>query len=104
MTEETKIVEQLVVLFPALAAWTIVALVALIAAGGGLAVRMFMRRLKKQDDTLAEIKNLLASEVGKLREMHHDIDVRVARLEEHRRLDNYGRRWDDANHNGGGGE
>lgn len=114
MNEETKIVEQLVVLFPALAAWIIVALVGLIAAGGGVAFRSFFRRLREQDVAAAafraestvalrEIKELLASEIGKLREMHHDVDVRVARLEEHRRLDNFGRRWDDPTHNHVGG-
>ena len=81
MTEEAKIVEQLVVLFPTVAAWLIVGLVALIAAGGGIAVRKFMARLDSQDSTLGQIKELLASEIGKLRELHHDIDKRVVRLE-----------------------
>lgn len=101
MTPEHEVVEQIVVLFPVLAAWLIVALVAVIATGGAFAVRKFLFRMDRQDVALGDIKELLASEVSKLREMHHDIDVRVARLEEHRRLDNYGRRWDDQNHNGG---
>lgn len=81
MSEETRIVEQIVVMFPSLAAWLIVALVGAIATGGGLAVRMFMGRMKNQDAMLGEIKELLASEIGKLRELHHDIDKRVVRLE-----------------------
>lgn len=101
MSPEHEVVEQIVVLFPVLAAWLIVALVAIIATGGALAVRKFLSRMDRQDIALGDIKELLASEVSKLREMHHDIDVRVARLEEHRRLDNYGRRWDDQTHNGG---
>ena len=97
MSEETRIVEQIVVQFPSLAAWIIVGLVGAIAAGGGWAIKKFIERLDS-------IEALLSSEIKTLRELHHDMDVRVARLEEHRRLDNYGRRWDDANHNGGGGE
>jgi hypothetical protein len=91
---ESQVVEQIVVMFPSLAAWLIVLLVGTIAAGGALAVRKFIARL----DT---IEGLLASEIKSLREMHHGIEVRVARLEEHRRLGDYGRRWDDPNHNGG---
>ena len=87
---DPQAVEQIVFLFPALAAWMIVFLVAVIVTGGAFAVRKFILRL----DT---IEKLLASEIKTLRELHHDMDVRVARLEEHRRLDNYGRRWDDQN-------
>lgn len=81
MNGESKIVEQIVVMFPSLAAWLIVGLVGVIVAGGGLAVRKFMSRLDSQDNTLGQIKELLASEIGKLRELHHDIDKRVVRLE-----------------------
>lgn len=93
MIPETRVVEQIVIQFPALAAWLIVFLVVVIVAGGGWAVKKFIQRLDA-------IESLLSSEIKTLREMSHDMDVRVARLEEHRRLDNYGRRWDDQSHNG----
>lgn len=94
--------EQIVVMFPSLAAWLIVALVGLIAAGGGLAVRKFMSRLDSQDSTLGQIKELLASEIGKLRELHHDIDKRVVRLEAQAdSTSKWGRRAGDADGNPG---
>lgn len=99
---DAAVVEQIVVMFPALAAWTIVLLVGVIAAGGAFAVKKFLGRMDTQDTALQDIKVLLASEVKQLREMHHGMDVRVARLEEYRRLENYGRRAGD--HSGGGAE
>lgn len=78
---ETAIVEQFIVQFPTAAAWLIVALLGLIGTGLGLMGRKFMARLDSQDATLGQIKELLASEIGKLRELHHDIDKRVVRLE-----------------------
>lgn len=93
------VVEQLVIQFPSLAAWLIVGLVAIIAGGGALATRKFLARLDTQDDSLRKIEELLASEIGKLREMHHDVDKRVVRLEA-QSAENRGRRWDDHNHNG----
>ena len=44
-------------------------------------VRQFIIRMDKQDHALEDIRDLLASEVGKLREMQHSIDKRVIRLE-----------------------
>lgn len=81
MTEEAKIVEQLVVLFPTVAAWLIVGLVALIAAGGAFAVRKFMARLDTQDAALNKIANLLSAKFDELREHGHAIEKRVVRLE-----------------------
>lgn len=103
MSEETRIVEQLVVLFPALAAWTIVALISVIVAGGALAARLFFKRLREQDKAAAEfrqesaialreIKDLLASEIGKLREADYHIKERVVRIETHIGLD-VGPKW-----------
>lgn len=94
------VVEQLVIQFPTLAAWLIVGLVAIIAFGGALATRKFLARLDTQDESLRKIEELLASEIGKLREMHHDIDRRVVRLEVQNE-EKRGRRWDDQDHNGG---
>lgn len=98
---EPKVIEQLVVLFPALAAWSIVVMLAMIGSGVAFLARKFLMRLDVQDDTLRDIKNLLASEVGKLRELHHDIDRRVVRLESLQDAEGskWGRRRDD--HNGG---
>jgi hypothetical protein len=99
MTEEAKIVEQLVVLFPTVAAWLIVGLVALIAAGGAMAVKKFMARLDTQDNTLNKIAELLASEIGKLRDKDHAIETRVVRIETHVGIDagpKWGRRAADS--------
>ncbi len=99
MTEEAKIVEQLVVLFPTVAAWLIVGLVALIAAGGAIAVKKFMARLDTQDNTLNKIAELLASEIGKLRDKDHAIETRVVRIETHVGIDagpKWGRRAADS--------
>lgn len=85
--EGRVIVEQLVVLFPALAAWVIVALVGAIAAGGAMAVRKFLTRLDAQDLTLNRISELLASEIGKLRDKDHAIETRVVRIETHVGID-----------------
>lgn len=100
---ETRVIEQFVVQFPAVAAWLIVALLAALTGGAALMGRRFMARLDTQDNTLIEIKNLLASEIGKLRELHHDIDKRVVRLEAVQSAEGvkYGRRADD--HFGGQG-
>lgn len=104
MSEEHRIVEQLVVLFPTLAAWLIVALVALIAAGGAMAVKKFMARLDTQDTTLNKIAELLASEIGKLRDKDHQIETRVVRIETHVGIDGgpkWGRRAGDQDGNPG---
>lgn len=104
-------VQTIVVQFPALAAWLIVALVLVIATGGAIATNMartsvknFLARMDAQDKSLGEIKELLASEVQKLRELHHDIDKRVGKLETFRDMmqadQRFGRRWEDQNHNG----
>lgn len=92
---ETAPVEQIVVMFPSLAAWLIVTLVGAIAFGGGWAVKKFISRLDA-------IESLLSSEIKTLREMQHATDVRVATIEGHLRANNIGRRWDDAQHNGVG--
>ena len=91
--------EQVVVMFPSLAAWLIVALVGVIATGGGWAVKKFMHRLDTQDETLNKIADLLASEISKLREADHDIEKRVVRIETHVGIDlvpPYRRRATDA--------
>lgn len=90
---EPQVVEQIVLQFPALAAWLIVFLVGVIVAGGGLAVTMFIKRL-------VSIEGLLSSEIKTLRAMHHEIDNRVVWLEASLGK-KYGRRWDDQEHNGG---
>lgn len=100
MDGQAQIVERLVVLFPSLAAWAIVGLLVLIGLIVAALGRKFLSRMDAQDTALGDIKELLASEVKQLREMHHGMDVRVARLEEYRRLENYGRRAGD--HAGGG--
>lgn len=99
MTEEAKIVEQLVVLFPTVAAWLIVGLVALIAAGGAFAVRKFMARLDTQDAALNKIANLLSTKFDELREHGHAIEKRVVRIETHVGIDagpKWGRRAADS--------
>lgn len=64
-----------------LAAWMLVviggAFVSILAYGG----KLLLNRLDTQDETLAAIRDLLASEVKTLREMHHDIDLRVTKIE-----------------------
>lgn len=98
MSEETRIVEQLVVLFPTLAAWLIVGLIALIAAGGAYAVQKFMVRLDTQDAALNKIANLLSSKFDELREHGHAIEKRVVRIETHVGIDSvpkWGRRAGD---------
>jgi len=44
-------------------------------------IRQFIFRMSRQEAALADIRDLLASEVSKLREMQHDLDKRVIRLE-----------------------
>lgn len=73
--------EQLVIAFPALAAWLIVAIGASMLALVGFGGRKMLDRLDSQDTALEQIRQLLASEVHKLREMQHGIDVRLVRLE-----------------------
>lgn len=88
MAPETQVVEQFVVMFPSAAAWLLVIMVGVIGTGIGVGGRKFLKRLDSQDTsldmqnkTLAQIKDLLASEIAKLREMHHDMDKRVIVLE-----------------------
>jgi Tfp pilus assembly protein PilO len=87
------VVEQIVVQFPAAAAWLIVTLVGAIVLGGGWAVKKFIGRLDA-------IESLLSSEIKTLREMQHATDVRVATLEGQLRANSFGRRWDDSSRNG----
>lgn len=58
------------------------------------------RRLDNQDATMRDIRSLLESEVKQLREMHHDIDVRVTKIETAcnfmHSAENQHRRWGDA--------
>jgi len=74
-------VEHVVVAFPGLAAWLIVGigtlLVGIVSYGG----RQVLLRLDTQDHALEAIRSLLASEVHKLREMQHAIDLRVTKIE-----------------------
>lgn len=79
--ESHQAVEQLVIAFPAAAAWIIVMLVGIIVMGFGVYARKFLKRMDAQDETLNAIRSLLASEVGKLRELHHEIDKRVLLVE-----------------------
>lgn len=96
--------EQLVVSFPALAAWLIVAiggmLLGIVAYGG----KQLLKRLDLQDRALESIRGLLASEVQQLREMQHDMDVRVVRLEAFReqtlQSERWGKRFTDQESNG----
>lgn len=89
---EAQIMEQLVVQFPSVAAWLIVALLGLISLGVGYFGRKFMARMDTQDTALLQIKDLLASEIGHLRELHHAIDKRVAVIETHINVDGRWRR------------
>lgn len=73
--------DQFVISFPALAAWLIVVigggLLALVAFGG----RKLLERLDAQDGELRAIRDLLQSEVQQLREMSHQMDIRLTRIE-----------------------
>lgn len=80
-TEQQQVVEQLVIQFPAIAAWVIVILLATIAGIAGLVGRKFLQRMDTQDTMLGGIKELLALEVSKLRELHHEMDRRVSIVE-----------------------
>ena len=44
------------------------------------------KRLAEQDKVMREIRDLQLSEVGKLREMQHDLDKRVIRIESQCRI------------------
>lgn len=79
--ESHQAVERLVVAFPFAAAWIIVLLVGVIGLLVAYLGRKFLSRMDDQDRTLEAIKALLASEVQKLREMHHAIDKRVTAIE-----------------------
>ena len=87
-TTAQPVVEQFVIAFPAAAAWVIVGLVFVIVVllifamrfARGQAVK-FLSRMDAQDDALGQIKDLLASEVQKLRELYHSVDRRVVGLE-----------------------
>ena len=73
--------QPVVVAFPELAAWLLVligtALLGLVLYMG----KQALRRLDLQDEALEAIRELLASEVQKLREMQHAIDLRVTKIE-----------------------
>ena len=64
------------------ALWLIIAMggvgIALVSWGG----RQVLQRLDEQDKTMVEIKDLLTSEVSVLRELLHDLDLRMVRVEE----------------------
>lgn len=64
-----------------IAVWMIVAiggaLLGLLSYGG----RLMLGRLDKTDASLEAIRELLASEIQKLRELHHDVDKRLIRIE-----------------------
>lgn len=51
--------------------------VSLLGYGGS----KFLGRMDEQDCTLLAIKDLLQSEIGKLRDLHHSIDIRVTQME-----------------------
>ena len=91
--------EPFVISFPALAAWLIVligsALCAIVAFGG----RKVLDRLDAQDDELAKIRDLLQSEIHQLREMSHQMDLRLTRIESSCRFFHGG---GPGNHNGDG--
>lgn len=81
MDAQAKVVEQLVVLFPTVAAWVIVFLLIVIGFVVAYLGRLFLRRMDVQDDALKAIKELLASKITELRELHHSVDKRVTVLE-----------------------
>lgn len=96
--EAQPVIEKFVIAFPSAAAWMIVVLL------GGIGVllmflgRKFLKRMDVQDESLGKIEELLASEIGKLRESIFDVDRRVARLEggnARRPGESYGRRVGD---------
>ena len=80
-----------------LALWLVVCLggagLGLVSWGG----KQVLQRLDIQDKTMVEIKDLLTSEIAGLREIMHELDVRVVRVEErcavfttHKLGDNHG--------------
>ena len=73
--------ENVVVAFPGLAAWLIVGIGALLVGIVSYGGRQVLQRLDTQDNALEAIRSLLASEVHKLREMQHAIELRVTRIE-----------------------
>ncbi|MCC6197190.1 MAG: hypothetical protein IT518_22265 [Burkholderiales bacterium] len=75
------VIEQFVIAFPTAAAWLIVLLLAMIIGIVLYLGRKFLHRMDTQDDALTEIKELIASEVGKLRELYHGVDRRVVGVE-----------------------
>jgi hypothetical protein len=44
--------------------------------------KQVLARLDRHEHTMEEIRELLTSETSKLREMQHDMDVRLTRVEE----------------------
>ena len=87
-TTAQPVVEQFVIAFPTGAAWLIVGLICLIVLllliamhfVRGQAIK-FLSRMDAQDKALGDIKDLLASEVQKLRELYHGVDRRVVGVE-----------------------
>lgn len=45
-------------------------------------IKAALARMDRQDNQLADIKDLLQSELAEIRSMHHELDVRVTRIEE----------------------
>lgn len=81
-------VEQFVIAFPTAAAWVIVLLIAAIVVLMLFGLRFlraqairFLSRMDSQDKALLDIKELLASETQKLRELYHSVDRRVVGVE-----------------------
>jgi hypothetical protein len=79
-------IQSIVVAFPTLAAYLIVLMFA-----GGIGTmlwggRKILGRLDEQDKTMGSIRDLLASEIAKLREMNHEIELRVIVIEERCRI------------------
>jgi hypothetical protein len=101
--DAAPVVERFVIAFPAGAAWVIVGLLIIIAGGIYFYGRWFLqewtarekhrddrindlksvfaRRMDSQDGALAEIKKSIASEVGMVKDMYHQIDKRLVNVE-----------------------
>ena len=73
--------QPVVVAFPELAAWLLVTIGGLLLGIVGYLGSQGLKRLDFQDEQLSAIRSLLASEVQKLREMQHAIELRVTRIE-----------------------
>lgn len=63
------------------ALWAVITVGGALLALGLYFVRKFVERMDSQDVALNEIRDLLASEIGKLREMQHELDKRIIWIE-----------------------